>query len=111
VTTPKESDFPRSDRAPESFWDFADRLLNRIAAKEWNWSKTFQTLLLVGCLAAALIWAAHELTGLPAWAVGIGAGGVGAGTGLRASRSRRRRAVSGGAPQAGDPAASPEENR
>jgi hypothetical protein len=129
VTTSKESDFSgsadraparghrprrgaRSDRAPENFWDFADRLLDRVAAREWGWSKTLQALLLMGCLAAALVWAAYELTGLPAWAVGIGVGGAGAGARLSASRYRRRRAVSGDAtPHADDPAAGPEAGR
>ena len=109
--TSKESDFPgsadraptrgrrprqgtRSDRAPENFWDFADRLLDRMAATEWGWSKTLQALLLLGCLAAALVWAAYELTGLSPWAVGMGVGGVGAGARLSTRRYRRRRAVS-----------------
>lgn len=127
--TSKESDFPgsadraparsrrqqrgaRNDRAPENFWDFADRLLDRVAGKEWGWSKTLQALLLMVCLAAALVWAAYELTGLPAWAVGIGASGAGAGAGLSASRYRRRRAVSGDAtPHADEPATGPEDGR
>ncbi len=54
-------------RASENFWGFADRLLDRVAAEDWSWSKTLQALLLMGCLAAALVSAAYELTGLPPW--------------------------------------------
>ncbi len=87
----------RSDRAPENFWGFANRLLDRVAAEDWSWSKTLQALLLMGCLAAALVTAAYELTGLPPWAVAIGVGGVGVGARLNASRYGRRRAISGDA--------------
>lgn len=102
----------RSDRAPENFWGFADRLLDRVAAEDWSWSKTLQALLLMGCLVAALVSAAYELTGLPPWAVAIGVGGVGVDARLSASRYGRRRAASGDAtPHADDPTAGPQAGR
>ncbi len=74
-------------------WDFADRLVDRIASRNWTWGKTGQLALLIMVVAgslAALAWTVHECTGFPGWAVGLGACASGTGVGVRAYRRRKR---------------------
>jgi len=106
VTTSKEKDC--TDAMPSSAgggsppvqggWDFADRLIDRIASSSWNWAKTCQVaalfMVFVGCL-GILIGAAHEWTGWPGWAIELGAGAGGTSFGVAAYchhlwRHRRR---------------------
>lgn len=103
MTTSKEQDC--TDAAPSSAgggspppveggWDFADRLIDRIASGNWNWAKTGQVaalcLVFVGCL-GILAWTAHEWPGWPGWAVGLGAGASGTSFGVAAYRRHLRR--------------------
>ncbi len=72
-------------------WDFADRLIGRIASGSWTWSKTGQVALLlmvvVGSL-ATVAWAAHGWTDWPGWAAGIVAGASGTSVGIAVYRRR-----------------------
>ncbi|HET7012272.1 MAG TPA: hypothetical protein VFI65_00065 [Streptosporangiaceae bacterium] len=76
----------------EGGWDFANRLIERIGSRDWNWGKTGQVALLIvvatGSL-AALAWTIHECTGFPGWAVGLGACASGASAGFGAYRRRK----------------------
>jgi hypothetical protein len=85
---------PRSDRAPENFWDFADRFLDRMTY-DWNWNKTLQLILIVSVLLGGVGWAAHALAGLSPLATGIALAGCGAGAGFGYRRANRRRAPPG----------------
>jgi hypothetical protein len=82
------------DSSPvEGGWDFAYRLIERIASRTWTWSKTGQVALLIVVLAgslAALAWTVHECTGFPGWAVGLGTVAGGTSLGFGAFRRRKR---------------------
>jgi hypothetical protein len=99
VTTSKEGDFPGKTspsaitRPPiTNAWDFADRLIERIASATWTWSRTLQLCLLFAILIGGLGWVGSELTAWPSWAIGAGAGAAGAGAGVAAYK--RRSAIS-----------------
>jgi hypothetical protein len=93
VSTSKDKDF--TDEKPPSAgggspsvqggWDFADRLIGRIASASWTWSKTWQVALLFVVFAGSLgtlAWAGHG------WAVWTVAGASGASVGVAAYRRR-----------------------
>jgi len=88
----------RGSSPVEGGWEFADRLIDRIASRNWTWSKTAQVALLIVVFAgslAALAWTVHECTGFPGWAVGLGAGASGTSFGFGAYRRRRRESATG----------------
>jgi hypothetical protein len=94
VSTSKERDLTDATPRPagggspsvQGGWDFADRLIGRIASGSWTWSKTWQVALLFMVFAGSLVtvaWAAHGWTG---WAAGIVAGASGTSAGVAAYR-------------------------